>query len=199
MTNPSSRPPAGVPTSGGNTKYAIVAAALLLAIGGIVFWRRASDQSNAPAPPPAIPSVAQSTPPPNPKEDDIPPPPPLEEKPEAGAGPRIIYVQAAPCDAKCAGTATSELAQALQVRGMQARRCYNEALSRDPSLHGHLVFSVRIGQAGNVCSVNVTTNDMGTPKVANCAAHILGGGAYPAPRGGCIDSTVPISFVAQGQ
>ncbi|MBV9945509.1 MAG: AgmX/PglI C-terminal domain-containing protein [Myxococcales bacterium] len=199
MTNPSSRPPAGVPTSGSNAKYAIVAAVLSLAIVAIVVWRRSSDRESQPAPPPA-PSVALAPPPPsNPKVEEIPPPPPVEEKPEAGAsGPRVVYVQSAPCEAKCSGSATPELEQALQVRGMQARRCYNEALARDPTLHGHLVFDVRISQAGNVCAVNVTSNDMGSPKVANCAAHILGSNAYPAPRGGCIDSQVPLSFVTPG-
>jgi hypothetical protein len=201
MINPSSRPPAGVPTSGSNTKYAVAAVAFLLAIGAILWWRQSSDRQ-LPTPPPTS-ATASLTPPPtatNPKMDDIPPPPPIEEPPEAGpGGPRVVYVQTAPCEAKCVGTPPPELAQALQQRGMQARRCYNEALAREPTLRGHLVFDVRIGQAGNVCAVNVTSNDMGSPKVANCAAHILGGGAYPAPRGGCVDSTVPLSFVPQGQ
>ncbi len=199
MTPPSIRPPAGVPTSGGNAKYAIVAAALLFAIGAIFFLRKSDERPSPPAPPTPAPSVADSTPPPNPKIEDIPPPPPVEEKPEGGGGPRVVYVQSTPCEAKCVGTAPPELSQALQIRGMQARRCYNEALARDPSLRGHVEFDVRIGQAGNVCSVNVTNNDMHSPKVADCAAHILGGGAYPAPRGGCVEATVPISFVPQGQ
>jgi hypothetical protein len=199
MTPPSSRPPAGVPGSGGTAKYAIVAAVLLLGIGGLFALRSASNQPAPAPPPPPAPTVASAEPT-NPKLEDIPPPPPVEEKPEAGpTGPRVIYVQAAPCEAKCVGTAPPELGQAVQVRGAQARRCYNEALGRDPSLRGHVVLDVRIGPAGNVCSVNVTSNDMATPNVANCAAHILGGGSYPAPRGGCVDSIVPLNFVPQGQ
>src|SRR5262249_52415595 len=148
----------------------------VLASAGLFAWRRASDRDNAPAPPPPV-SVARTAEPTNPKIEDIPPPPPVEEKPEAGPnGPRVIYVQqAAPCEAKCVGSPTPELEQALRVRGQQARRCYNEALARDPSLKGRLVFDVRISTAGNVCAVNVQTNDMGSPKVANCAAHIFGG------------------------
>ena len=95
--------------------------------------------------------------------------------------------------------AASELDVALQVRGRQARRCYNQALSQDPSLKGHVEIAVRIGTAGNVCSVNVTANDMRTPNVANCAARILMNGGYPAPRGGCVERIVPMSFVPQGQ
>jgi hypothetical protein len=198
MTPPSSRPPAGIPESGGNVKYAIVAALLVLAIAAVLFLRSSSNRSSA-APVPSA-SVARSEEPSNPKIEDIPPPPPVEEKPEAGPGPRIIYVQAGGCEGKCVGTATPELGQALQVRGAQARRCYNEALARDPSLRGHVTVSVRVGTVGNVCSVNVTSNDMGTPSVANCAANIFArSGSLPSPRGGCVDATVPMSFVPQGQ
>lgn len=197
MTNPSSRPPAGVPSSGGNTKYAIVIAVLLLCMGGLFWWRH-SEQKPALAPIPSTTVVAKQDPT-NSKIDDVPPPPPVEEKPEAGPGPRIVYVKEGGCDGKCNGKAPPELAQALQTRGMQARRCYNQALSQDPSLKGRVVFDVRIGTAGNVCSVNVASNDMKTPAVANCAAHILMNGGYPAPRGGCIESQVPMSFVPQGQ
>jgi hypothetical protein len=198
MSPPSSLPPAGVPESGANAKYAVVAAVLVLAIVALFVWRSRSSRSSALAPIPA--PVAQSPEPPsNPKIEDVPPPPPIEQKPEAGTGPRIIYVQAGGCDGKCFGTAPPELNQALQVRGMQARRCYNDALSRDPSLRGHVEIAVRIGTAGNVCAVNVTSNDMHTPTVANCAAHILMNGGYPAPRGGCVERIVPMSFIPQGQ
>jgi hypothetical protein len=197
MTPPSSRPPAGVPGSGGNAKYAIVAALLVLGMAAL-FWRIASNRSSA-APIPSATIAARSAEPSNPKIEDVPPPPPIEEKPEAGPGPRIIYVQAGGCEGKCVGAATPELGQALQVRGAQARRCYNEALARDPSLRGHVTVAVRVGTVGNVCSVNVTSNDMGTPNVANCAANIFArSGSLPAPRGGCVDATVPLAFVPQG-
>jgi hypothetical protein len=198
MSPPTSRPPAGVRDSGGNVKYAIVALLLMVGIGGLFAWRRIFKASD-PVPIPAPPTLARSAEPINPKLEDVPPPPPIETKPEAGAGPRIIYVQAGGCDGKCAGIAPPELNQALQIRGMQARRCYNQELTKDPSLKGHVEIAVRIGTQGNVCSVNVTANDMHTPNVANCAAHILMNGGYPAPRGGCVERIVPMSFVAQGQ
>ncbi|MGA7124444.1 MAG: AgmX/PglI C-terminal domain-containing protein [Polyangiaceae bacterium] len=199
MSSPSSRPPAGVPASGGNVKYAAVAALLVLAIGALFTWRSVASKS-PPAPAPTVPPPVASAEPADPKLEEIPPPPPVEEKAEAGpGGPRVVYVQAGGCDAKCVGTAPPELTQALQVRGMQARRCYNQALSQDPSLRGHVQIALRIGTAGNVCSANVSANDMRTPNVANCAAHILMGGSYPAPKGGCVEAVVPMSFVPQGQ
>jgi hypothetical protein len=198
MSPPSSRRPAGVPESSGNTRYAIVAGLLLLAAAGLYAWRSFSSRSDAPAPPVA--SVAQP-PPTNPKLDDIPLPPPPDEKPDAGQnGPRIIYVRAGGCEGKCSGAPPPELGQALQVRAAQARRCYNQALGRDSSLKGHVTVAVRIGPSGNLCSAAVSSNDMGTPGVAECAANIFrSAGSYPSPRGGCVDATVPMSFVPQGQ
>jgi hypothetical protein len=201
MSSPSSLPPAGVPGSGGNAKYVIVLVLLLLGVVALLVWRSAANRSNAAATAEVTPSVAQTTEPSNPKLDDIPPPPPIEDKPEAGpTGPRVIYVQGGGCEGKCVGTAPPELGQALQARAAQSRRCYNEALARDSSLRGHVSVAVRIGTSGNVCSVNVTANDMGTAGVANCAANIfMRSGGYPSPRGGCVDATVPMSFVPQGQ
>jgi hypothetical protein len=202
MSPPSSSlPPAGVPDSSGNAKYAIVAVVLLLAAGGLYAWRTLGERGS----PPPLPTIANATPslqqpPVNPKIEDIPLPPPVEEKPEAGpGGPRVVYVPSGACDGKCTGTATPELESALQVRAAQARRCYNQALASDSSLRGHVSIAVRIGPTGSVCSANVAANDMGSPVVANCAANMLRSSAgYPAPRGGCVEANVPLSFVPQG-
>jgi hypothetical protein len=144
--------------------------------------------------------VASLAPPPNPKLDDIPPPPPPEEKPEAGTGGvRYVAVPGGGCDGTCAGKPTPELQAALQVRGNQARRCYNSALSSDSSLRGHVTIAVKVGPGGNVCSASVASNDMGSPGVGNCAANIFRNASYPAPRGGCVVASVPLSFVPMGQ
>jgi outer membrane biosynthesis protein TonB len=198
---PSSRPPAGVPDSGNNAKYAIVAILLLLGAGGLYAWHAASNRADQPAPIPST-TVAQtaSAAPTNPKLDDIPLPPPPEEKPEAGPPPKIVYVPAGGCDAKCSGQISPELEQALQIRGAQSRRCYNQALAQDSSLKGHVTVTVKVGSSGNLCSANVTANDMGSAAVANCAANIFRSNtAYPAPKGGCVELGVPLSFVPQGQ
>jgi hypothetical protein len=196
MTPPPSRSPAGVPESGGNAKYAIAAIVLLLAAGGIFAWRSLTNRDQAPAPTPPVATLAPPTAT-NPKLDEIPPPPPPEEKPEGG-GVKYIYVPGGGCEGKCAGVSPPELGQALQVRAAQARRCYNSALASDSSLKGHVTIAVRVGPAGNVCSANVASNDMGSGNVAACAANIFRSASYPAPRGGCVDATVPMSFVPMG-
>jgi len=201
MTAPSSRPPAGVPDSG-HAKHAVVAIALVIGIGAIFAWRSLSNRGQESAPIPTV-SAAQSAPAPtNPKLDDVPPPPPPEEKPTSGGGgPRIVYVPGGGCDGKCSQQyATPELGQALQARASAARRCYNQALGQDSSLKGHVTIGVRVASNGNVCSANVLANDMGSPGVAQCAANVFRAtGSFPAPRGGCVDANVPLSFVPQGQ
>jgi hypothetical protein len=200
MSPPSSRPPPGVPASGGNAKYAVVAIVLVLGIVAVVGLRTCLNGSGGPAPMPSAFAVPSSEPPSNPKLDDIPPPPPPDERPEAGpGGPKIVYVPAAGCDGKCSGSAPPELGQALQARAVQARRCYNQALAQDSTLKGHVTIAVRVGPSGNVCSTSVASNDRGAPGVANCAANIFRASSYPSPHGGCVDATVPISFVQQGQ
>jgi len=201
MSPPSSRPPTGVPQSGGNAKYAIVAVVLLLGAGGL-FYLRGSNKPDVTPPPPPMPSTSASTVATNnPLLDDIPPPPPPDVQPEGGK-PNVVYVPGAPgggCDGKCSQAyASAELGQALQVRANQARRCYNAALAQDPSIKGHVSIAVRVGPGGNVCSASVASNDMGSPGVANCAANMFRSGSYPAPHGGCIDANVPLSFVPLG-
>jgi hypothetical protein len=204
MSPPSSRHPAGIPESGGNAKYAIVALVLVVAAGGLFAYRSCSSKAPAPtATLPPLPSVSASAVATNPLLDDVPPPPPPDVVPEAGsktANNNNVIPPGGGCTGTCSGTAPAELGQALQVRAAQARRCYNQALANDSSLRGHVSIAVRIGPGGNVCSANVAANDMGSPSVAQCAANIFrSAGSYPAPRGGCVDATVPMSFVPQGQ
>jgi hypothetical protein len=204
MSSPSSPPsnrPAGVPDSG-NAKYAVVALVMIAAAGGLFAWRSCASQAPVVAPIPSVIGTQTATASTNSKLDDIPLPPPPEEKPEAGPPPKIV--SAAPvslgCDGKCNGQLTNELEQALQIRGSQTRRCYNAALAQDSQLKGHVQITVRVGASGALCSANVTGNDMGSPSVANCAANVFrANGAYPQPKGGCVELAVPLSFVPQGQ
>jgi hypothetical protein len=200
MTPKPSLPPAGVPDKG-NTKYALLALLMVAGIGGLLFMRSMQNKP-APAPLPSaltMPSVAPSI---NAKLDDVPPPPPpdeVEEQPQQKTAVRYVAASTG-CDGTCKGVYTTELEQALQVRASQARRCYNQALAQDSTLKGHVTVSVRIGPSGNMCSSAVASNDMGSPVVANCAANMFRNAqSYPAPRGGCVDAKVPISFVPQGQ
>jgi hypothetical protein len=200
---PSSRPPAGIPQAGGSpVVYAVVACLLMAGILALWSWRRSA------APPVFVaastastPAALSSSPLENPKLEDIPPPPPVMAPTVAGPAPKATASTPANlgCDGTCTGRAPPGLEPALRVRANQARRCYDRALLQDATLRGHVTVLVRVGSAGGVCSAVVASNDMPTPDVANCAANIFrSSGSLPAPRGGCIDAPVPLSFVPQG-
>lgn len=195
---PSLKAPAGVPPSGSNAKYGVIA--LLLAIGlGVALYFMFKKPDTSAAVVPQLPTVSAASETVNPRVDDVPPPPPLEVKPDAG-GPNVkyVYVQGGGCDGKCTGTSPPDLAAALQMRGGAARQCYNKALAQDPSLKGDVTIAVRVGPTGNVCSASVAANNMGTAAVAQCAANVFRASAgFPAPKGGCVDATVPMHFVSQ--
>lgn len=192
-----SKPPppssaAGVPS--GNGKFVVIAVLLLLAIGGVAYWKL----TEKPPPPVTVFDAGPVTPPPpsrNPDED-IPPPPAIEDAgPDAGK--KIIIVQTgAQCDVKkCTGQASDDLSTALAFRAKQSHRCYDNALAQDTTLKGKVSIAVRVGANGSVCSAGVASNDMGTPSVANCVVGYFRTGAFPAPKGGCVDVNVPINFI----
>jgi len=191
---PSSRQPAGVPSSGSG-KYIAIAVVLLLLIGGAVVWKLTQKPSG-----PIVTVVDASAPIPtfsvrNP-DDDIPPP---EVIPDAGpdAGKKIIITQSNnQCGVpKCTGANSSELETALQFRVKQSHRCYDTALAQDPTLRGKVTVAIRVGANGQVCSAGIASNEMSSPSVANCVAGYFRGASFPSPKGGCVDVNIPINFV----
>lgn len=189
------------PTGGGNAKYVAVVVLLLGGIGALVYFRSRGDTE----PQKPIVLVADaSTPINNHRIDDdyVPPPTPIPE-----AGPDVAQVKVAftgtvgnPCTAaKCSGAATPELEGALAFRAKQAHRCYDAALAQDPTLKGRISVSVRVAGNGQVCSANVGMNELSGSTVAQCVANMFRqSGHFPTPTGGCVDATVPISFVPGG-
>jgi hypothetical protein len=190
---PSMRPPAGVPPSG-NGKFIALALLLLGVIGAVIAWRTCQK------PPEPVVVIQDAGPPPRPSQtvdDDIPPPIAIEDAgPDAGKKVTVIFT-GNQCDAKkCTGASTSEVETALSFRAKQAHRCYDNALSQDPTLRGKVSIAVRIGSNGQGCSAGVASNEMSSaPGVANCVAGYFRGQAFPSPKGGCVDVNIPINFV----
>ncbi len=201
MSAPPSQAPAGVPS--GNGKYIAVVLLLFLGIGGIAVWRFTGNDpnANALAAPSGSLAAGSLSAPVNPKLDDVPPPPP----PVPDAAPPIASTKGpagvgggsyGACDAKCTGTASADLAGALQQRAAAARRCYNSALANDSSLKGRVVLDVKIATNGSVCSVGVSQTDM--PSVAPCVANVFRGASFTPPTGGCVERAVPMNFTSAG-
>jgi hypothetical protein len=186
--------PAGVPS--GNGKYIVVALLLVGLVGGAIAWKVTQK------PPEPVVLVVDAGPPPRPTkniDDDIPPPPVVEDA-GVDAGKKVTVVTnglANQCDVKtCTGATSSEIESALSFRAKQAHRCYDNALSQDPTLRGKVSIAVRIGANGQACSAGVASNELtSAPGVANCVTGYFRGQVFPMPKGGCVDVNIPISFV----
>jgi outer membrane biosynthesis protein TonB len=98
-----------------------------------------------------------------------------------------------PCADSCAGSATPELVAAATSRAGQAKPCYDRALGAGGSVRGRMRVLVRVRDDGSVCETRVLASDMST-EMNRCVTQVLGGASYPAPVGGCIDVTVPLTF-----
>jgi hypothetical protein len=190
------------PTGGGNGKYVAIVVVLLGGMGALLYWKMSSSPD---VQKPLVVTVDAAPPPTFSHVDDEVPPPPII--PDAGpdTGPvrnttnTGTAYNACASTAKCNGTATGDLESALAFRAKQAHRCYDSALANDSTLKGRVGISVRVASNGQVCSASVASNDMGSASVGSCVANMFRqSGHFPPPAGGCVDATVPISFVPGG-
>lgn len=62
---------------------------------------------------------------------------------------------------------------------------------------GRIDVGTRISPTGAVCSATLLENELGGG-VGGCVVNVFRGTTYPAPRGGCVDAKVPMSFARQG-
>ncbi|MEO8875746.1 MAG: AgmX/PglI C-terminal domain-containing protein [Polyangiaceae bacterium] len=199
-TPPPSMPPSmRVPPKNNNSSTVLMLGVFAVGIAALIFYKQCSGKDQPVTVP--IPSASVSAAPSSTLVvDDLPLPPP--EVPDATA-PTTVKSGVAydPCSVKtCSGATTSELESALAFRAKQAHRCYDSALANDSTLQGKVELQLRIASNGNVCQVDITGNDMGTPAVASCVSNwFRAAGHFPAPKGGCIDAKVPISFVPGGR
>ena len=190
------------PPTGGNGKYVAVLLLLLGGMAALLYWKFGSGEPQKPVALSMLDAAAGL--PTSHIDDDVPPPPPMPEAgpdtgpvkaASTGGGPPVSQC-AAP---QCAGKATPDLESALAFRAKQAHRCYDTALAQDPTLKGRVGITVRVASSGQVCSANVATNELGGSTVAQCVANMFRqAGHFPPPAGGCVDATVPISFVPSG-
>jgi hypothetical protein len=95
----------------------------------------------------------------------------------------------------CSGEVPPQLRSALASAANSARGCYERALRQNAMLQGKMLVSVKVGTHGNSCSANLVSDSLGDPSVATCVLQKFRGGQFPAPKGGCAEVNVPISFI----
>lgn len=186
----SQAPAAGVPSGGGNGKFIVLALLLLGGVGGLIAWRKLSPppvNSVGPIPSSAFPSHKVG-------DDLIPPPVAMEDSGPAAPAKVAAVVPSNGCDKKCVGSASEAIENALAQKAKQARRCYEKALNTDATLKGKISINVKIGSNGSVCSASVASNDMGNDYIGQCATDLFRNSSFPNPKGGCIETNVPLNF-----
>ena len=180
------------PKHGGSGPFIAAAVVMLLLMGGLIDWKFGGTE--APKPAPTQTPVAAA---PLPPDEPPPPPPPPEEPKDAGVEQKQVKKAVSSTGGGCAGTCSGEEPSSLRAvlagRAAQARRCYERALMQNNMLQGRMQISVRIGPNGSVCSANLTQNEL-DPGVGNCVLGIFRSTTFPAPKGGCVDASVPLRF-----
>jgi hypothetical protein len=199
---PSQREPAGLPPSSPNQKYAVIVALLLVGSVGVVALKMRGGEPPPPSTTPAPVSTFDAAPVSH--NDDFVPPPPASDEPSArpvtpGTPGGVVRTIDA-CPKSCNGNTTPELEQQIAFRARQSHRCYDQALTQNGDLKGMVTLKVKVGINGSMCGAAVTANDMGSDTVANCVANVFRStGSFPAPKGGCVEVGVPISFSPGGK
>jgi len=90
-----------------------------------------------------------------------------------------------------------ELRSYLSGRASQGRKCYERALLQNASLKGHMRVQVRLNPQGQLCSAAIAADELQDPGLSACILQMFRNSVYPAPKGGCVDVAVPLSFVPQ--
>ena len=185
-----------VPPTNGNGKYV-----LLLPLRGrnrgLLAIARVVRESRRPLRV-AMPSVS-AVPSDTLKVDDLPPPPDI---PDANSLRRRKHDRGEPVRRQtCSGSYDERARDGARLsREASAPLLRQRARERQHAQGESGAAGLRVASNGNVCEVDVTSNDMGTSSVASCVSNwFRSAGHFPAPRGGCIDAKVPISFVPGGR
>ena len=78
------------------------------------------------------------------------------------------------------------------------RVCYEQGLSKNPSLAGRLSARFVIGRDGAVSSVADGGSDLADGGVVRCALNAVGGLSFPQPEGGIVTVVFPVMLEPGG-
>ena len=186
-----------IPKSGGSGPFILAAIVMLLLMGGLIFWKMKSGGETAKVEPPK-PSAVPEQPV---LEEAPPPPPPPVASADSSAKPddtkpgskKVASTTGGGACGVCSGEPNPALQGALGGKAGQSRACYEKALSTNTTLSGRMTVSIKINQQGTVCSAQVKS-DLNNPLVENCVLQSFRSATVPAPKGGCVEASVPLYF-----
>ncbi|MCX4247622.1 TonB family protein [Paraliomyxa miuraensis] len=81
----------------------------------------------------------------------------------------------------------------------EVRLCYNQGLTRNPSLAGRVEVAFTIGEAGTVITSGITSSSLTDQGVQECIAKAVRRWRFPKPPGaGVVQVAAPLVFSAEG-
>lgn len=174
----------------------LILALLLFAGAGLIGYLILKPDPPPPPPPPERTIEPQGgglvTAPPPP----LPPlPPPLPEEPDASVPEKIVKKGGGGGGGRCNGSVdTSAVRRYAQQNSGSLRRCYERRLKQNNQLAGRLEIGMTIGSGGQVQGARIVSDSVHDPEVASCVRQAVSGWRMPAPQGGCVNVSYPISF-----
>ncbi|HET7541708.1 MAG TPA: AgmX/PglI C-terminal domain-containing protein [Polyangiaceae bacterium] len=189
-----------VPKHGGSGPFILAAIVMLLLMGGLIFWKLNSGGGETAK----VETPKPSATPDQPVLDEPPPPPPpppvastdSSATPDDSSKPgtkKLGSTAGGSACGVCSGEPNPALQGALGGKAGQSRACYEKALSTNSTLSGRMTVSIKINQQGAVCSAAVKS-DLNNPLVENCVLQSFRSATFPAPKGGCVEASVPLYF-----
>jgi TonB family protein len=127
---------------------------------------------------------------PPPPLPNLPPPPP--EEPDAGEPDKVVKRGGF---TRCNGDVDRVAVRRFtQQNSGSLRRCYERRLKQNNTLAGRLEVGLTVGSGGQVQGARIVADSVRDPDVAACVRQAVSGWRQPAPSGGCVNVTFPISF-----
>lgn len=98
-------------------------------------------------------------------------------------------------DVQTSGFDKQVIKRVINQKKAEITQCYNKELLKNPNLKGKITMKWRVLSSGNVGTVEVTSDEMGSSAVASCLKSRIGSWKFPAPRNGSsTDVSYPFNF-----
>ena len=101
--------------------------------------------------------------------------------------------------ATVSGSLPPDVIQRVVRRHMaEIRYCYEQGLASNPSLAGSVKIHFVIAADGNVATATDTDSTLAAPTVTSCIVRAFQRMVFPAPSGGIVTATYPLTFRSAG-
>jgi len=91
------------------------------------------------------------------------------------------------------------ISKVIIVSRAAIKKCYDKALTSNPTLKGKLSVKININEQGRVDSTEIVEDSLHDAEVATCVKDVIDGLRFPKPAGGSASVTFPFAFDPKNQ